>query len=150
MRPGGSSSPRMRAALALLGLFVCPRVGLADPATVYPRTEPPKQDHTRAYVAFAAGAALTAGSFFIQRSADRAYDRYLAGTEPAQITSDYDEARRLDRWSAAALLTGTGALALGIYWRFVERPEPARGATLELEPSLTPHHAGLALAVRFP
>lgn len=144
MRPGRTSS-----LLALLGFLVsAPLAHAAD--TVYPRAEPPATGHTRAYVAFAAGAALTASSFFLQRSADRAYDRYLAGTEPSQIKSDFHEAERLDHWSAATLLAGTGALALGIYWRFVQRPDATRGAALELEPSLTPHHAGLALAVRFP
>jgi hypothetical protein len=134
--------------LALLGLFVCPAAHAAD--TVYPRDELPKTSHTKAYVAFAAGAALTAGSFFVQRAADRAYDRYLAGTDPARIQEDFHDAERLDHLSTATLLTGTGLLALGVYWRFVRRDDKDRDAALELEPSLTPHHAGLALAFRFP
>jgi hypothetical protein len=141
MRPGRTSS-----VLALLGLFVCPPAHAAD--TVYPRNELPKTSHTKAYVAFATGAALTAGSFFLQRSADRAYDRYLAGTDPARITADFHDAERLDHLSTATLLTGTGLLAIGVYWRYVRRGDAAKGATLE--PSLTPHHAGLALAIRFP
>jgi hypothetical protein len=151
MRPGRTSSPRVRAALALLGLLLFPRLALAaEPAPVFPRSEPPPHSHTRAYVAFAAGAALTLTSFGLQRSADRAYNRYLDSTDPADIAANYDEARRLDRWSSGALLAGTGALALGVYWRFIHRHEPARGARLGLEPVVAPDHAGLALALRWP
>jgi len=149
MRPGRTSSPRIRVALALLGFLLAPRPAASDPPTVFPRPEPPRESHTRAYIAFAAGAALTVGSFALQRSADRAYDRYLVSTDPSDITSAYDEARRLDRWSAVTLLAGTGGLALGIYWRFIHRPSAARGATLEVEPVLTPHQTGLALALRW-
>jgi hypothetical protein len=150
MRPGRTSSPRVRAALFLLGLGLFPRFALADALPVFPRSEPPAASHTRAYVAFAAGAALTVGSFALQQSADHAYDRYLASSDPAAITSAYGDAKRFDHWSAAALLAGTGALALGVYWRFIHRPGGARGAALELEPVLGDGHAGLSLAIRWP
>jgi hypothetical protein len=152
MRPGGTSSPRTRAALALLGLLVFPAVARAQapPETVYPRAEAPPVSYKKAYIAFGIGGALTISSFLIQGAADRAYDRYLTGTDPEQITSDFDEAETLDKVSAATLLAGTGALALGVYWRFVRRPEARSGTSFELEPSLSPTHAGLALAVRFP
>ncbi len=149
MRPGRTSSPRASAALALLGFLLLARTALADPVPVYPNSEPPSASHTRAHFAFAAGAALTIGSFVLQRSADHAYDRYQEGSDPAAITAAYDEAHRLDRLSAASLLAGTGALALGVYWRFIRRPNPARGASLDLEPILDPHRAGLALALRW-
>ena len=136
--------------LALLGLLVFASPAFAQPEVVYPRQEDPKVDYTRAYVALGVGGALTVTSFVLQRQADRAYDRYLAGTDPSQISKDFDEAERLDTWSAATLLAGTGALALGVYWRFIKHPEPSKGASLELEPSFSPTHAGLALAVRFP
>jgi hypothetical protein len=148
MRPRGTSSPRTRAALALLGLVLFP--ALAGAQTVYPLPEPPSVSYKRAYIAFGVGGALTLTSFLIQESADRAYDRYETGTDPVHISEDFEEAERLDKWSAVTLLAGTGALALGIYWRFVKRPESRTGASLELEPSLTPTHAGLALALRFP
>ena len=142
MRPG-------RTLIALLGLLV-----FTSPArsqdVVYPRPQDPPVDYTRAYVALGVGAAFTLGSFVLQREADRAYDRYLSGTDPDQITKDFDKAENLDTWSAATLLVGTGALALGVYWRFIHHPDSRKGATLDLEPSLTPQHAGLALAVRFP
>ena len=152
MRPGGTSSPRVCAALALLGLLLCPgRSGAqTPPQTVYPRPEPAPVSYKRAYIAFGVGGALTVTSFLIQESADRAYERYQTGSDPVQIGEDFAEAERLDKWSAVTLLAGTGALALGVYWRFVKRPEPRTGATLELEPSLSPTHAGLALALRFP
>jgi hypothetical protein len=136
--------------LILLGLLVFASPVLAQNDVVYPLQEAPNVDYTRAYVALGVGGALTLGSFVIQREADKAYDRYLAGTDPAQITKDYDEAERLDKWSAATLLAGTGALALGVYWRFIKHPESSKGASIDLEPSFSPRHAGLALAVRFP
>lgn len=142
MRPG-------RTLLALLGLLVFAPASHAQ-EVVYPRNEDPPTDYTRAYVALGVGAALTLGSFVLQRGADDAYDRYLTGTDPDQITKDFDEAETLDKWSAATLLAGTGALALGVYWRFIHHSEPKKGATLDLEPSLSPRHAGLALALRFP
>jgi len=152
MRPVGTSSPRIRAALALLGLVLFPALAEAQapPQVVYPRPEPAPVSYKRAYIAFGVGGALTLTSFLIQESADRAYDRYETGTDPVQISEDFDEAESLDKWSAVTLLAGTGALALGVYWRFVKRPESRSGATLDLEPSLSPTHAGLALALRFP
>jgi len=149
MRPGGTSSPRVCAALALLGLVYFPAFAHAQ-QVVYPRPEPAPVSYKRAYIAFGIGGALTLSSFLIQESADRAYDRYETGTDPVQIGEDFAEAERLDKWSAVTLLAGTGALALGVYWRFVKRPEPRTGTSLELEPSLSPTHAGLALALRFP
>jgi hypothetical protein len=136
--------------LALLGLLVFASPAFAQTEVVYPRIEDPKSDYTRAYIALGVGGALTISSFLIQREADRAYDRYLEGTDPSQISSDFHEAERLDKWSAATLLAGTGALALGVYWRFIRRPDSKTSSSLDLEPSFTPRHAGLALAVRFP
>jgi hypothetical protein len=152
MRPGGTSSPRVRAALALLGFVLFPAIAQAQssPPVVYPHPEPAPVSYKRAYIAFGVGGALTLSSFLIQQSADRAYERYETGTDPVQIGEDFAQAERLDKWSAVTLLAGTGALALGVYWRFIKRPPSRSGATLELEPSLSPTHAGLALALRFP
>ena len=150
MRPGRTSSPRIRAALALLGLLLFPRFGLADSTFVLPPAGAPAPSYTRAYVALGAGAVLTLTSFGLAASADRAYERYLGASDPASITAAYDDAHQLDQWSAALLLAGTASLALGVYWRFIHRPPPTRGAALNLEPVVTPHHAGLALAVRWP
>jgi hypothetical protein len=150
MRPGRTSSPRNRAALALLGLLLFPRLTLADPTLTLPNVEPPAPSYTRAYIAFGAGAVLTATSFGLAASADDAYERYLNASDPGSITAAYDDAHQLDQWSAALLLAGTSALALGVYWRFIHHPAPTSGAALEVEPIVTPHHAGLALALRFP
>ena len=152
MRSGRTSSPRACAALALLGLLFLPAsdAAAAEPDLVLPRTEPPSPSHSRAYVALGAGVALAATSFMLAARADRAYAHYLAASDPVEISAAYDEARRFDRWSAGTLLAGTGALALGVYWRFIHYPSPARGAALDLEPVITPRHAGLALAVRWP
>jgi hypothetical protein len=151
MRPGRTSSPRNRAALALLGLLLFPRPAVAQNSTlVLPNVEPKAPSYTRAYVALGAGAVLTVTSFGLAASADQAYERYLHASDPGSITAAYDDAHQLDQWSAALLLAGTASLALGVYWRFIHRPAEAHGAALELEPVLTPQHAGLALAVRFP
>jgi hypothetical protein len=152
MRPGRTTSPRACAALALLGLLLLPasRAIAAEPDLVLPRVEPPPPSHTRAYVALGAGIALAATSFVLSDRADRAYGRYLAASDPVEIAAAYDDARRFDRWSAGTLLAGTGALALGVYWRFIRRPSPVHGAALDLEPVITSRHAGLALAVRWP
>ncbi|MEP7028134.1 MAG: hypothetical protein ABI960_06025 [Candidatus Eisenbacteria bacterium] len=152
MRPGRTSSPRTRAALALLGLLLFPLAASAAPDYVLPQVDAAAPSYAGAYVAFGAGIALTAGSFVLAGSADRSYERYLAASDPGAIKTAYDDARRLDHWSAGVLLAGTGALALGVYWRFIRRPAAPRGAALEfeVEPHLTPHHAGLALSLRFP
>ena len=70
--------------------------------------------------------------------------------DPVAITRDYKAARRDDRWSAGTLLAGTGAFALGVYWRFIRQPAPGRPARIGLAPSLTSDHAGLALRVTLP
>jgi hypothetical protein len=150
MRPGRTWSPRNRAALALLGLLLFPRPTLADSTFVAPKVEAAAPSYSRAYIALGAGAALTVTSFGLAASADRAYERYLGASDPASITAAYDDAHQLDQWSAALLLAGTASLALGVYWRFIHRPPPTRGAALDLEPVVTPRHAGLALAVRWP
>ena len=150
MRPGRTWSPRNRAALALLGLLLFPRFGLADSTFVLPPAGAPAPSYTRAYAVLGAGAVLTVTSFGLAASADRAYERYLGASDPASITAAYDDAHQFDQWSAALLLAGTASLALGVYWRFIHRPAPTQGAVLEIEPVVTPQHAGLALAVRWP
>ena len=153
MRPGRTSSPRNRAALALLGLLLFPRLALAEVESelVLPNVEAPKPSYTRAYIALGAGAVLTATSFGLATSADRAYERYLNASDPGSITAAYEDAHQLDQWSAALLLAGTASLAVGVYWRFIHRPAaPTQGTRLEVEPIVTPHHAGLALAVHWP
>jgi hypothetical protein len=150
MRPGRTSSPRIRAALALLGLLFFPRITLADSTYVLQKIESPAPSYTRAYIALGAGTVLTVTSFGLAASADDAYERYLAASDPGAITAAYDDAHQLDQWSAALLLAGTASLALGVYWRFIHRPTPARGAGLEIEPIVTPQHAGLALSVHWP
>jgi hypothetical protein len=127
-----------------------PRLAAADSTFVLPRAEAPAPSHTKAYAALGVGVALTAGSFALASSADDAYARYLGASDPAEITSAYDDAARLDHWSAGLLLAGTSALALGVYWRFIQRPPPANTTSFDVEPHVTAHHAGLALALRWP
>src|SRR5262249_12010034 len=107
----------------------------------------------RAHVVLATGVALTATSFIFSSSADRAYRRYQSDSDPVAIERDFDTARRDDRWSAGLLLGGTGALALGVYWRFIRHPSGEGGERIErvgVVPSVTADHAGLALRVALP
>jgi len=171
MRPGRRTTPRTRVAVVLLGLLLCPAPGLVavaraaadDPApppapaptpdpyaTVLPQSALPPESHARAHVAIAAGAALTITSFVLSAAADRAYARYQHDDDPLAIAKDYDAARRDDRWSAGTLLAGTGAFALGVYWRFIRHPAPARLSRVGVVPSITPAHAGLAVRVALP
>ena len=177
MMPGGTSSPRSRAALALPGFVVfallvagfTPPVsaapadsagttGLPQTPVIHPNVEPPAPSYTKAYVTLAAGAALSIASFVLAESADRAYDRYLSATDPTAIEDAYQDAENLDRLSAGTLLVGTSALVLGVYWRFVKKPGPPSHAMLEspsgldvtLQPAFDRRHVGLALAVRWP
>ncbi len=144
-------TPRMRVAVVLLGLalFLPARPALAQ-ETILPRSAEPPEPHARAHVMIAAGVALTATSFVFSTAADRAYRRYQDDGDPARIQGDYDTARKDDRISAALLLGGTGALALGVYWRFIHHSRDASPARIGIAPSLTSHHAGLALRVALP
>jgi hypothetical protein len=156
MRPGRLAIPRTRAAVVLLGLALSgplsPAFAAADEPgdTVLPRSAAPAEPHARAHVAIATGLALSAGSFVFSAAADHAYERYRNDTDPTRIEKDYGTARRDDRWSAGLLLGGTGALALGVYWRFLRHPNSSRASRLGVAPSITPDHAGLALRVDLP
>jgi len=170
MRPGRLTTPRARVAVVLLGLLLFPAPGVVpsaraaddvpatpppsprpDPyATVLPQSPLPPEPHARAHVALAAGAALTITSFVLSAAADRAYARYQHDNDPLLIARDYDAAKRDDRWSAATLLAGTGAFAIGVYWRFIRHPAPTRPSRVGIAPSITPDHAGLALRVALP
>jgi len=148
-------TPRRGVAVVLLGFELFSPAAPAVAAeraddTVFPRSGDAHEPHARAHVMIAAGVALTASSFVFSAAADHAYRRYQGDSDPAQITRDYDTAHRDDRISAALLLGGTGALALGVYWRFIHHGPSASASRLGLAPSLTPDHAGLALRVALP
>jgi hypothetical protein len=112
-------------ATAALTLALWP--GTSHPADVLP-SELETPNYTRAYVSLGAGVVLTVGSFFIAEQADRAYEDYQQGTDPAAIESDYDRAVTLDRVATATLIAGQAALVLGIYGRFIKhRPDAPSG-----------------------
>jgi hypothetical protein len=178
MMPGGTTSPRSRAALALPGfvVFALLVAGIVPPASaappdsaqapptlpqvpvIYPNVEPPAPSYKKAYIALAGGAALSIASFVLAESADRAYDRYLSATDPTEIEDAYQDAESLDHLSAGTLLVGTSALVLGVYWRFVKKPgtpshamlESSSGLDVTLQPAFDRRHVGLALAVSWP
>ena len=163
MRPGRPTVPRTHAVVVLLGLtlFLAP-LGAA-PACAADETSPPPdpfptilqpsarphESYARAHVALVAGAALSAVSFVLSSAAERDYRRYQSDNDPVAIQRDYDAARKNDRWSAGTLLAGTGALALGVYWRFVHDPSRPRVSRIGLTPTVAPDHAALALTVAF-
>lgn len=155
--PAWRSSRRTGSALAPAG-FAFLLVALA--ACVVPaaaRADAPAPSYTRAYVALGAGAGLTITSFILAGRADAAYERYLAETDPARLEDAFQDAKRLDRISAAALIAGQAGLALGVYWRFLRHPRPeanlgveaAPAPTWSLAPRATADGIGIAVDVRF-
>ena len=119
-------------------------------------TEPPPtgRSYTRAYVAMGTGLALTGLSFVLAETADQKYEEYLAETDPGRIEDIYQETLTADRLSAAALIAGQAALALGIYWRFLHHPgeddERNDAPRWGVRPRFDEEHGpGLALDVRF-
>ena len=112
------------AAMFVLGPISARPARAAGPFESVPLTAPASRPHRGAYVCFAAGAGLIAGSFGLARHADRAYDRYLESRAPADIARWFDESERFDRWSSGALLGGEALVATGIYLRFLRRSSP--------------------------
>ncbi len=119
------------AASFLLELFLpaaCAARQAAGPFEPVPLEPPPHAPHRLAYGSLLAGAGLVGLSFALTGRANRSYDRYLAATTPAEIGHLYDETVRLDRISAAALLTGEALIATGVWLRFLHRPASQRVA----------------------
>jgi hypothetical protein len=74
----------------------------------------------------ATGFGLVIAAFPLRNHADAAYAEYLTATEPDEIESLYEEARRYDNISTASMLTGEALLVLGVYLRWVRAPQPGR------------------------
>jgi hypothetical protein len=96
----------------------------ADPFETIPLPRPAPRSHRAAYACFLAGTGMITGSFALADRADRAYDHYLAASDPAEIGRRFDETTRYDRWSSATLLGGEALVAAGLYLRFLRRPSP--------------------------
>ena len=114
---------------ALLGILLSAAGSFAQAAAPFPVVDvqpPHAHSHRLANAAMIAGVGLIAASFAFERAADRSYDEYLTAIEPARITSLYDRAQRMDRFSSASLISGNSLLATGIVLRFVHRPRPTR------------------------
>jgi hypothetical protein len=106
----------------------CAACQAAGPFEPVPLDPPVHAPHRLACGALLAGAGLIGLSFTLTDRANRSYDRYLAASAPAEIGHLYDETARLDRLSAAALLTGEAMIATGVWLRFLRRPAPQRVA----------------------
>ena len=98
----------------------------AGPFESVPLEAPVRVPHHLAYGSLLAGAGLAGLSFALTDRANRSYDRYLTATAPDEIGRLYDETVRLDRLSAAALLTGEALIATGVWLRFLRRAAPRR------------------------
>lgn len=61
------------------------------------------------------GSALTGSAAVLRREGDRAYDRYLAATNPDVIEHEYDTTIRYDRWAAGSLGAGQVLLTAGLF-----------------------------------
>ncbi len=155
-----SARTSSRPCAALVLAFVCL---LATPAIVAPAhaadpaDEPIGPDHTTAHIAIGVGAGLTVASFLLAEGGDRAYDRYVTGTDPAQLEDDYDAAQRFDRLAAATLIAGQVALFYGLWRRFLHDPPhgaahqvgPGPRPTWSIAPCLGPDGPVLAFDLRF-
>jgi hypothetical protein len=123
----------------------------APPApALHAELKPQPRSKTRAWIAIGSGAALSIGSFFVARAADQAYDDYLGETDPGNLEDHYQDAKTLDRMSAGMLIAGQAAIALGIYWGFIQRPKEAPVRTFGIAPDLAPGRAGVAIVVPLP
>jgi hypothetical protein len=124
----------MAASLAASLLFgpcppaTCATRQVAGPFESVPLEPPARPPHRLAYGALLTGAGLVGLSFAVTDRANRTYDRYLDDALPAEVDHLYDETVRLDRLSAAALLTGETLLVTGVWLRFLRRPVPPRVA----------------------
>ena len=149
----------MRAAWALLLLVGAAQAATAQVATAQgsaaadPELPSPEPNYTKAYVAAGAGVVLTGLSFWLAEEADRAYQDYETASDPDGIQSDYDRTVRLDKLSAASLIAGQAGIALGIYWRFLQKPASSgfsasrTPSSPRFEPLLYP--GGVAVRFRF-
>jgi len=118
-------------AASLLFLVPCPAATcatcqVAGPFESVPLEPPARTPHRLAYGSMLAGAGLVGLSFAVADRANGTYDRYLGATMPAEVDRLFDETVRLDRLSAAALLTGEALLVAGVWLRFLRRPAPQR------------------------
>lgn len=152
--PLARTSLRLHTALVLV--FVSTAAAPARAAEVVPGPVPPVS-HTTAHVALGIGAGLTIASFLFAEGADRAYERYLAETDPDRIADAYDDAARADRLASATLIAGQVSLIYGLWRRFLHDPssrvadaaDAPRDATWSLAPCLGPDGPVLAVDVRF-
>ena len=119
----------MLAAVLTLNAMLPAARALAQAAGPFPEVPLPKpssRPHRWAYASMLAGAGLIGGSFAFERAADRNYNRYLAATEPEEITRLYNRTRRDDDLSTATLLSGEALVGFGLYLRFLRRSRADR------------------------
>jgi hypothetical protein len=114
------------ALIAVAVSAACAHAQAAGPFPVVDTSPPPARSNALANTSIVTGVVLIGSSFVFEHQADRAYDAYLAASEPNDITTLYDRTVMYDRLSAATLIGGNVLLATGLFLRFVHRPPPER------------------------
>jgi len=135
----------MLAALLLAYVLTPAASAFAQAAEPFPEVKVPRaseRTHRWAYITMLAGVGLAGASFAFESRADDTYDRYLASTEPGEITDLYDRAQRYDQISTATLIGGEVLFATGLWMRFLRRGTSDRLA-MEVRPTRC------ALSLRF-
>ena len=123
------------ATILILGMMhtaVCAQAQTAGPFPEIRVESIPGRSHVLAYASVLVGAGLVVESFDLAHRANRAYDDYLAGTDPRELERLYDRTVHYDHLSSGAIITGEILVATGIYLRFLRRPAGSRlGLSLE-------------------
>ena len=117
-----------------------PPAPAATPFEVIHRRPHERRSQRLALYTALAGVALVAASFPLSDEADRRYERYLTEVDVSRMDEHFRGAERMDRYSAAALLSGEALLATAVWLRFVREPHRQRVAL-----DLGPDRCGLAL-----
>ena len=102
--------------------------------------EAPRRSHAWTVLCLTSGVGLIVASFPLADAADRRYDEYLHATDPAEITSLYDDAVLFDRLSTGSILAGEVLIATGLYLAFLRPPLPNR-----LDLVFAPSRCGVSL-----
>ena len=118
------------------------------------------QSNTLGWLLVAGGVALDVSSFLLADKADDHYHAYQNGTDPAELSSQYDDAVRYDRLASATLIVGQVAIGTGLYLLLIKHPKSSGDVGLSsgaseprvavgYRPSSPAGPGGLALTVRF-
>ena len=106
----------------------------ASPFSQVPLGNETPTHYAWSYAAMGSGAVLVGGSFLLGHRANDTYDAYLRETDPSQIERLFDRSVWYDRGSSGSLLAGEALLCLGLYGRFLHRPQARASLAWQIEP----------------